>query len=60
VGSWALMGPTEEPLDGGVSTHRWACTPAREPVVAPFVFLQSLIDLVGAAQWKKRAGKEWG
>jgi hypothetical protein len=28
-------GPVEKPLDGGVSTHRWACTPARGLTTSP-------------------------
>jgi hypothetical protein len=37
------QGPTEEPLDDGVSTHRWAC--AREGACGGTVVLLSSVAL---------------
>jgi hypothetical protein len=35
AGLWVMKDPTEEPLDGGASTHRWSCTPTKGPAAAP-------------------------
>jgi hypothetical protein len=31
----ARVGPAEEPLDGGTSTHQWVCALARGPAAVP-------------------------
>jgi hypothetical protein len=35
AGSQAMKDPSEEPLNGGASTHRWSRAPARGPAAAP-------------------------
>jgi hypothetical protein len=57
VGSQAMKDPTEEPLDGGASTHRWSRAPVRRPAIAPSLSLiRSCLALVVAR--KREEGVE--
>jgi hypothetical protein len=52
AGLQAMKDPTEEPLNGGVSTHWWSHTPARGLVTA------SSLSLIRSPWLSLRRGRE--